>query len=1073
GCPIKRQPGNLRLLAQSDQDPNNNEQQLISNVRQLTFEGKRAGEGYFGSDGSQMVFQSERRDDNPFFQIYLLDFELGDIIPISPGHGKTTCAWLHPSGDRVIFSSTQDDPQARDKQRREIEFRESGQERRYSWDYDPTYEIYSYELSSQKYIQLTDAEGYDAEGSYSPDGKLIAFASNRNGFSKPLSEEQKKAFDVDPAVMMDIFIMDADGKNVKQLTEVMGYDGGPFFSPDGQRICWRRFSENGLTAEIMTMNIDGSDQKQITNMRAMSWAPFYHPSGQYLIYTTNKHGFGNFELYMVSTDGKSQPVRVTETKGFDGLASFSPDGTKMTWTTKRNAKKTSQIFLADWDHKKALQLLGIDGQEPGESMAQSEGVAASELTSDGFEAPDVMRHVDYLCRKELGGRMTGSPGERKATAYAAAYMDSLGLMPDGDNGSWFQNFDFPAGAELTDKNRLLVKDSSLESKQTSLAANEDWRPLTFSGNGVFEPSEVVFVGYGIEALEEAGQAAYDSYSEVDVSGKWVLALRYLPEDVDEEKRSFLARHSAIRKKVMIARDKGARGIIFVSGPKSNVKNELIPLSKDFSIGGTSIAALSVTDRVADSWLSRNGIDLQTIQTELDSGKLTTPIAIQKIRLSATIEVKPITGSGRNVIGRLQMGEQPSAEAVLVGAHIDHLGTGGSGSLAKSDEKGQTHFGADDNASGVAAMLEIAEFLAGLKRKGKLPLKRDIIFAGWSGEELGLYGSKFFANQKIPKPEKTNNKSKLVPYAGDPHNMVTLLEYYQQYLDAFDTNSYTKEEFELLQSNLGDMKIVVKLLSSSAANSSGRNNETIANYRPVIKRAEGVIANALDSKPAKKETRRPIAACVNMDMVGRMRDELVLQGLGSSPAWNRLIEKANVVVGLAITTSDDTQLPTDASSFYQAGVPILSAFTGSHNDYHTPRDTPEKLNYPDAAKIAHLLGLITRQLAISDSPPEYIRRTEQPSKRVASTGRRARLGTVPNYTEKVNGVLLDDVESGGPAAVAGLQGGDVIVELSGQKIENIYDYQYAIDALKVGKSTTIAILRNDEIVKLEIIPGSRD
>ena len=231
------------------QEPNN-ENRLLKNTRQLIFDGKRSGEGYFSSDGNQMVFQSERDPSNPFFQIYLLDFEFGDVSPISPGHGKTTCAWIHPNQKNlVLFSSTHDDPQAKAKQKAEIEFRESGQTRRYSWDYDQTYEIYSFDTSSKKYNRLTNAVGYDAEGSYSPNGKLIAFASNRNAYAQPLSEDQRKQFELDPAYMMDIFIMNSDGSNVRQLTNVEGYDGGPFFSPDGKRICWRRFAPNGATAE--------------------------------------------------------------------------------------------------------------------------------------------------------------------------------------------------------------------------------------------------------------------------------------------------------------------------------------------------------------------------------------------------------------------------------------------------------------------------------------------------------------------------------------------------------------------------------------------------------------------------------------------------------------------------------------------------------------------------------------------------------------------------------------------------------------------------------------------------------
>jgi len=386
------------------------ESKLLSNVRQLTFEGRRSGEGYYNADGSVMVFQSERQADNPFYQIYALDFETGDIERISPGHGKTTCGWIHPDGNQVLFASTQDDPEARAKQKTELEFRESGQTRRYSWDYDPNYELYSFDRTTKEYQKLTSARGYDAEGSYSPDGKLIAFASNRNGFAPGVSDEAAEEFERDPSIAMEIYIANADGSDAKQLTAVHGYDGGPFFSPDGERICWRRFAPNGLTAEIMTMKLDGSDQKQITRMNAMSWAPFYHPSGEYLIFTTNKHGFGNFELYLVAADGKSPPVRVTGTDGFDGLASFSPDGKTLTWTSTRNARKQSQIYLATWNHEAVMKALTAGSKdEPDVSAAAKQGVKAANSASSGFDQRDLIRHVDYLCRKELGGRMTTWP----------------------------------------------------------------------------------------------------------------------------------------------------------------------------------------------------------------------------------------------------------------------------------------------------------------------------------------------------------------------------------------------------------------------------------------------------------------------------------------------------------------------------------------------------------------------------------------------------------------------------------------------------------------------------------------
>ena len=166
---------------------------LLSDTRQLTFEGRRAGEGYFSQDGSQLVFQSEREPGNPFFQIYLMDRETGDVQRVSPGRGKTTCAWIHPDGDKVLFASTHDDESAVDKQRAEIELRKSGKERRYSWDYDEHFEIYEFDRKTHEYRKLTNARGYDAEGSWSPDGKLIAFTSNRRAYEGELTADGEKA----------------------------------------------------------------------------------------------------------------------------------------------------------------------------------------------------------------------------------------------------------------------------------------------------------------------------------------------------------------------------------------------------------------------------------------------------------------------------------------------------------------------------------------------------------------------------------------------------------------------------------------------------------------------------------------------------------------------------------------------------------------------------------------------------------------------------------------------------------------------------------------------------------------
>ncbi len=972
------------------------EARLFTNVRPLTSDGRRSGEGYYGADGTKMVFQSERETGNPFYQIYLLDFEQQDISRISPGIGKTTCAWLHPSGQRALFASTHEDPDAKRKQRDKILEREAGTESRYSWDYDPWYEIYAYEFTSGEYTRLTHATGYDAEGSYSPDGTKIAWASNRRAYLEgELSDDEREHFRFHEESAMDIYIMDADGSNVHRLTDEPGYDGGPFFSPDGKRICWRRFKPDMTSAEVWTMKVDGSDKQQLTQLDATSFGPFYHPSGEYLLFISNPEGYANFEIYMIPAAKRAdftEPVRVTWTDGFDGFPTFSLDGKTFSWTSNR-VGNVSQLFAADWDHEAARKLLELDratastpgGEETVDTKPDERtGRAARELTSAAFTKEDVLRHVDYLCRPELAGRMTGTAGERRATAYVAAYLDSLGFVPAGEvdaetgETTWFQSFDFPAGARLGEENWLVIGETESE-------PGDEWMPLNFSGTGSFD-GEVAFAGYGIVAPKTDNGPEYDSFVHLDVTDKWVLVFRYLPEDVTPEWRQDLNFHSQLRVKAANVRDRGGLGMLVVSGPNSSVKQQVIALSTESALGKISIPVVSISDELAQQMMKSAGQDLPWWQTQLDRGEPQLGFDFPDLNVSANIDVIQQRGRGRNVIGRLQFGDQPSREAVVVGAHIDHLGRGGAGSMARDEEeKGQIHFGADDNASGVAGMLEVAEFLAFEKRDGKIHEGRDLIAAAWSGEELGLFGSSHFVKQA---------------------------------------------------------------------------------QRAMLQRPD-----ASDRDLSEVSLNPRYVAYLNMDMIGRFDGKLVLQGLGSSDWWSGEIEKRNLATGIVLHQSLDTNLPTDATEFYRAGVPILAAFTGTHDDYHTPRDTPEKLNYPMASRIARLMGLVTRSLVTGREVPAYKEyKSADPVMRVAM---RASLGTSPDYTAEVVGTMLKSVRSGSPADKAGIQGGDAVVELAGRSVENVYDYTNAIAALKVGEEVTIVVVRDGQRLELKITPESRD
>lgn len=970
------------LAAEDELDPAL-EARLIAGVRQITFEGKRAGEGYFSADSSKMVFQSERDPENPFYQIFLMDLETGDVERVSPGVGKTTCAWIHPNGRTILFASTHDDPDAKKKQEEELQAREEGTQRRYAWDYDEHFELYAKNMQTGGVMQLTDALGYDAEGSFSPDGSQIAFASNRHAYTEELSKKDAEIFEVDKSYMMDIYIMDATGRNVRRLTTHKGYDGGPFFSPDGKRICWRRFSADGATAEIFTMNTDGTDERQLTELGAMSWAPYYHPSGEYLIFTTNRHGFGNFELYLVKADGEGEPVRVTYTDGFDGLPVLFEDGTRLAWTSNRTAKGQSQIFFGSWNHESALTLLSEGATsdfDDTEVEQRAKDLVAETKTAPAYRPEDIRMHVERLASEEMEGRLTGTRGSRLATAYVAEQFERIGLLPDGDDGTYYQSYEFTAGVSVNRESELHLAAGG--EGPEPLALDESWRPLPFTANGSFDQAEVVFAGYGIVAPadEENSVPEYDSFVHLDVTDKFVMVFRYWPEALEsKDDEIHYKRFADLRRKAMDVRERGGKGLLVVSGPNSRVEEQLVPLAIDVSLQSSSMYGVSITDDVAQRILDAADKNLAELQDTLDSGEMVMGFELPGVSLSGVLNLDKVNRTGRNTLARLRAVEDKNTEpALVIGAHVDHLGRGqSSNSLARDEEKGEIHYGADDNASGVAGVIEIAEYFADKQRSGDLTLSRDIVFAAWTGEELMTLGSNHFVTE-------------LAKRAHDPSNIQTI-----------------------------------------------------------------------------------VAAYLNMDMIGRIDKNLVINGVGSSSIWLREIERRNVPVGLPIVAQNDSYLPTDAIEFYKMGVPILNAFSGAHSEYHTPRDTADLLNYDGATKTARFMGLVARSLAASTDIPDYVE-VEAPENEAGRGGMRVYLGTIPDYVvTDIKGVKLSGVTKNAPAEQAGVQANDVVVELAGRTIENIYDYTYAMEDLKPGEETTITVERNGERITLKLVPGSRD
>jgi C-terminal processing protease CtpA/Prc len=213
----------------------------------------------------------------------------------------------------------------------------------------------------------------------------------------------------------------------------------------------------------------------------------------------------------------------------------------------------------------------------------------------------------------------------------------------------------------------------------------------------------------------------------------------------------------------------------------------------------------------------------------------------------------------------------------------------------------------------------------------------------------------------------------------------------------------------------------------------------------------------------------VEAYINFDMVGRLKDnKLMAQGLGSSSAWKKMLEKKNVVAGFNLIMQDDPYVPTDAMSLYQAGVPVLALFTGIHDDYHRPSDDADKLDYAGMERIAKLAQGIIEELLKGDAI-DYLK--VEMSKSMGSTkGFSVYLGTIPDYVAEVEGVKLSGVRPGAPAEKAGLKEGDIIIKLAGKDIKNVYDYTYVLGELQPDKTVEIIILRDKQEISLKITPS---
>lgn len=369
---------------------------------------------------------------------------------------------------------------------------------------------------------------------------------------------------------------------------------------------------------------------------------------------------------------------------------------------------------------------------PARGAAQPAPAPAAALSP---AAARVQADVAFLASDELKGRRAGTAEADRAAAWLVERFGKIGLVPAGPNGAWLQPFDFIDGVDLGPKNRL-----ETGAAKKAWAVSTDFRPLAFSAAGALE-GEVVFAGYGIVSKD----LGYDDYDGLDVKDKVVLVLRYSP-DGDDEKSPF-SPFAALRFKAAVAREKGAKAMLVAAGPLTkDVPDDLIALRTDAAFSDAGIVALSIRRPVAEALLAGSGKTLEAAQKAIDDAKKPASFAVAGSRIALNVDVTPRRVRTANVIGLLKGADgAKSAEIVVVGAHYDHLGLGGTTSLASASGP-QIHHGADDNASGVAALLETARSLSA--RRETLP--RSVLFIAFAAEELGTLGALTFTkNPTVP------------------------------------------------------------------------------------------------------------------------------------------------------------------------------------------------------------------------------------------------------------------------------------------------------------------------------------
>jgi Tol biopolymer transport system component len=571
-------------------------------------------------------------------------------------------------------------------------------------------------------------------------------------------------------------------------------------------------------------------------------------------------------------------------------------------------------------------------------------------------ADEFRREVGILASDEMGGRGLGTEGIRRAADWIEKQLKSEGLEP-AFKGGYRQPFKVKIGVSKAAGNRL------------DTVAEEDWTPLGFSNSGDFS-GDLAFVGYGIEAPS----VGYQELEGIDLKGKVALMLRYEPQEKDEASPfdgKKPSRWSALRYKVLQARERGAVAVIFTTGPLQDEEKDKVPVLKnDGPESPAGIPVLQVKTSVAQKWLDRAGVNLKTFQEQVDRDLTPHSVGSVGVKIHGKVALDTQYADTENLAGLIPGKGPLASEVIVVGAHYDHLGMGGERSMRPNVVA--IHNGADDNASGSVASLQIGRELK--QRLAGEANHRTVAIALFSGEEVGLAGSSWFVEHP-PVP---------------------------------------------------------------------------------IERITGMI---------------------NLDMVGRLRENMLTAlGSDSAPEWAGEIGRARDKAGIQVSFHGDGYGPSDQTSFYASGVPVLFLFTGAHEQYHTPDDKAETLYPEGTARVEEFATELAASLAREPMKLTYSRSgSSAPLMSGDSRGYGAYLGTIPDYrameaTE--GGVLLGDVRKGGPADLAGIRGKDRIVEMAGTRIENLYDMTYALQDHKPGETISVVVIREGKPLTLRATLGDR-